>query len=206
MYTYVDIICVLPSFSGRCHQYCCCCNLCCNFFLLSVVTVQGTTCVLSRHSQKSELFRLQIEQSYNSIHLILVGSLQVTDILQMVNYPHLTTDTLPSQACHHSPLVQETYIFTKLTLNVPTNRPYTSSDQDFHWMVVGSVQMTGRLQMVNYLRSATDTLPSQASQSLSSPIFSLLGPMFLDHFFKSITIGYTQYNEPVPTSSKVVTT
>ena len=39
----------------------------------------------------------------NSHHLILVGSLQVADILHMVNYP--VTDTLPSHASH-SPKVK----------------------------------------------------------------------------------------------------
>ena len=57
------------------------------------------SCVSSRHSQKSELVWLQLEQTQNSHHLMLVGSLQVTDILQMVNYPRPGTDTLPSLAC-----------------------------------------------------------------------------------------------------------
>ena len=51
----------------------------------------------------------------------------------------------------HSPLVEVTYILTKLTTNVLTNRPYTSSARYFLWMVVGSVQMADRLQMVKYL-------------------------------------------------------
>ena len=55
-----------------------------------------------------------------------------------------------------------TYIPTKLTLIVLTNRSYTSSD--------GSVLMTGRLQMDNYLHPATDTLLSQTCQSLSKSL------------------------------------
>ena len=47
---------------------------------------------------------------------MLVGFLQVADILQMVNY---------------SPQFEETQIITKLTLNVLTNRPYTSKDRDW---------------------------------------------------------------------------
>ena len=67
----------------------------------------------------------------------------------------------------HSPQVEETYILRKLTLNSQKKCPHTSSDQDFHWMVVGSVQMTVRPQMLNYLYPARATLPSQACQSLS---------------------------------------
>ena len=74
-----------------------------------------------------------------------------------------TTVTIPS----HSPQVEETYIHTKLTLSVATNFPYTSSDQDIYWMVVGFVKMTDRLQMVNHLCPATHTLPSQTCQSHS---------------------------------------
>ena len=97
---------------------------------------------------------------------MLVGSLQVTDILQMVICNQRQTLSQVKLASH-SPLLEETYLLTKMTINVSTNHPYTLSDQDFHWMVVGSVQMTDRLQMVNYMRPAKNTLPGQAGQSLS---------------------------------------
>ena len=53
--------------------------------------------------------------------------------------------------------IEVTYILLKLTLNLPTNRLFTSSDKTFHWMVVESVQMTDGLKMVNYLRLKTNT-------------------------------------------------
>ena len=84
---------------------------------------------------------------------MLVGSLQLTDLLQMANYPRTATDT---------------YILKKWTLNVSTNRPYSSSNRDFHLLVVGSAQMKDSSQIVTYLRPAIYTLPSEACQSLSS--------------------------------------
>ena len=72
----------------------------------------------------------------------------MTDTLQVVKYSLPATENLLSQAYESLFSVQETYTLTKLTLNVPTNCPYTTSDSDFHLMVVGFVQITDRLQMV----------------------------------------------------------
>ena len=64
------------------------------------------TCVLGRHSQESDFVWLQVKfiqknfkkkQSFN-LRFVLY-TVQVTDRLLMVNYPHPATDTLPSKAC-----------------------------------------------------------------------------------------------------------
>ena len=44
--------------------------------------------------------------------------------------------------------------FFNLTDSIPT------SINEYHWMVVGSVQLKNKLHMVNYPRSSTDTLPT----------------------------------------------
>ena len=138
-----------------------------------------------KHSQTSELFQLQIEQTQNSHHLISVWFyLQVTDLMWMVNVMRHLTDTVQSQDGQS--------LFSSWEALHSQTAPI-SLDRDFHCIVVGSVQMTDRLRMVNiYIQLQT---LSQVKHSSHSPkvdksntknwhfsvgflYYSLLGPIF----------------------------
>ena len=71
-----------------------------------------------------------------------MGSLQVTDTLWMVNNPPPATDTLQIQAFRSLSSSRGDLNSQKVDTKYLNKLPYTSSDQDFHYVVLGSVQMT----------------------------------------------------------------
>ena len=134
---------------------------CVPFHFISTAIV---TCVSSRQSWNSDLFWLQIEQTYNSHHLMLMGSLQLTDILMMVSYRRPATENLLSQACQSLSSSWGDLHSHKVDNKYPVKLPICSSDQKFQRMVLRSVLMTDRLQIVRYLHPATETLLSPECQ------------------------------------------
>ena len=88
---------------------------------------------------------------------MLVGSLQAKYILQMINFPRPATDTLPS----HSPLVDETYILTKFTLNFPKMGPIPHQTKMFTGWLWGLYRETadGKLSLSSDRHSPKSSMP-----------------------------------------------